>query len=168
MENVKLYGSEFNNALINGEVHLGLNIASLAVPENMDFVSIQQIEWVCVCSPDSKFADMTIVDNELLITERQITCSSMLDNEQLTLANKISQETWEAFDQDDMLRLVEQDLGWAFLPKSMLDKRVSMGTLVQFKPEFNNTPLFSVVDLLWKSGLQQGPVIKFLIETLVK
>ncbi len=71
---VKLSGEQLSEAILNGEVHLGINLPSKAVPDNLDFISFYELEWVCVCSPDSSFADMAFVDNETLIVERQITC----------------------------------------------------------------------------------------------
>ncbi|GIU04410.1 transcriptional regulator [Shewanella sp. c952] len=163
---VKLFGDELNRALVEKKANLGFNIASDAIPENLDFVTITQVEWVCVCSPDSKFADMEVIDNEILITERQITCTSMLQHKLLKNSTILSQETWEASDQDDMIRLVEQDLGWAFLPKTMLDEKLAIGTISQFTPEFNKTKMYSAIDLIWKSNSPKGPAMSFIVEQM--
>lgn len=164
----KKYGDDLTDAVLNEEANLGLHLTSKAVPDNLDFVAIEQIEWVCVCSPDSEFADMELVDNETLIAQRQIVCSSMLDNQVLNTVSKLSQEIWQAFDQDDMVRLVEQGLGWAFLPKSMAIEKQAMGTLIEFKPEFQQSELFYAADLIWKANTQQGPAMRFLIENLTQ
>ncbi|MGY5453016.1 LysR family transcriptional regulator [Agarivorans sp. MS3-6] len=163
---LKLSGQHLNDAVLNEEVQLGVHLASKAVPDNLDFVSIAQIEWVCVCSPDSALADMQEVDNETLIAQRQIVCSSMLENAALKNSGKVSQDTWQAFDQDDLVRLVEQGLGWAFLPKQMAVEKQASGTLIEFAPEFQRTAMYYPADLVWKANLKQGPVMRFLIELL--
>ncbi|WP_238322178.1 LysR family transcriptional regulator [Vibrio mexicanus] len=162
----KMYGESLVTAVQDGELDLALNLASKAVPDYLEFMVIEQIEWVCVCSPDSSFSDMDEVDNETLITERQIVCTSMLENSVLKKTGKISQEIWQAFDQDDMVRLVEQGLGWAFLPKSMAIERQAMGTLVEFQPEFQRTGMFYGADLIWKGNKQDGPVVSYLKDLL--
>ncbi len=162
----KKYGDELTQAILQNRADLGLHLSSKAVPDYLDFVAIEQIEWVCVCSPDSIFADMDKVDNETLIAERQIVCSSMLDNPVLRTTSKVSQDIWRAYDQDDLVRLVEQGLGWAFLPKSMAVEKQAMGTLIEFKPEFQHIKLFYAADLIWKTNAPQGPAMRFLIEEL--
>ncbi|UPQ89455.1 LysR family transcriptional regulator [Vibrio sinaloensis] len=163
---LKLSGEKLNSAILNGEIDLALNLGSKAVPDNLEFVAVEQIEWVCVCSPDSDFSDMSEVDNETLIAERQIVCTSMLENSVLNATSKLSQEIWQAADLDDMVRLVEQGLGWAFLPKSMAIERQAMGTLIEFQPEFQRAELYYAADLLWRANSHRGPVFTYLNELL--
>ncbi|MEZ9233230.1 LysR family transcriptional regulator [Vibrio amylolyticus] len=165
---IRISGDQLHTAILNGDVELALNLASKAVPDNLDFVAIEQIEWVCVCSPDSALSDMEKVDNETLISERQIVCTSMLENSVLKSTGKISQEIWEASEQDDMIRLVEQGLGWAWLPKFVAIEKQAMGTLIEFKPEFQSTKLYYAADLVWRANTIQGPVMEFLISQLSK
>ncbi|MEH6452570.1 MAG: LysR family transcriptional regulator [Psychromonas sp.] len=164
----KLYGQALTDSLLKEESQFGIHISSKGVPEHFNFVAFTNIEWVCVCSPDSEFADMDVVDNETLIANRQIVCSSMLENEILRTTSKISQEIWQAYDQDDMVRLVEQGLGWAFLPKSMAIEKEAMGTLMEFKPEFQGVDLVYPADLIWKANTQQGAVMAYLIKLLTQ
>lgn len=164
----KLFGKALTDSVFNEESHIALHISSKGVPDHFDFVAISIVEWVCVCSPDSQFADMDVVDNETLIANRQIVCSSMLENPVLNYTSKLSQEVWQAYDQDDMVRLVEQGLGWAFLPKDMSVEKGAMGTLMEFTPEFQGVDLTCAVDLIWKGNTQQGPVMAYLIELLTQ
>jgi len=163
---LKISGEQLNQAVLNQDVQLGFHLATKAVPDNLEFAAIAQIEWVCVCSPDSELADMDKVDNETLIAVRQIVCSSMLDSAILKSMGRISQEIWQAFDQDDMLRLVEQGLGWAFAPKSMALEKQATGSLIEFTPEFKCDKIYYACDLVWKANTQQGPAMRFLLKEL--
>ncbi|ABO25664.1 LysR family transcriptional regulator [Shewanella loihica] len=163
---VKLTGNHLNRAIEADEVDVGFNIMSEAVPENLDFIGIARIEWVCICSPDYKFADLEAVDSEMLINERQIVCSSMLQNEYLAKLGRVSQETWEASDLDDMIRLVEQGIGWGIIPLSMYEEKAAIGTLSTFKPVIEKETGLITVDLLWKSTAQLGPAKSFFIDLL--
>lgn len=164
---IKLAGTKSRESLLAGEATLSINIPLEAVPDNLDFITIAEIEWLCACSPDSKFADFDRVDNETLIAERQIICTSMLENPTLASTTIISQDIWQSFDINDLVRLVEQDLGWAFVPKDVLIERNAIGTLSQFSPEFNNASIHLAVEMTWRSNLQFGPVARELKSLLL-
>ncbi|RJG50506.1 LysR family transcriptional regulator [Motilimonas pumila] len=162
----KSYGQQLTDAVLNDNAQLGLHLTEKGVPDNLDFLVISQIEWVYVCSPDSKLADMAKIDQDTLMTHRQIACASMLENPVLKDLGKLSQEVWQTSDQDDLIRLVEQGLGWAFLPKTMALERQAGGTLIAFEPEFQHAPMFYAADLIWKANQQQGPAMRYFISLL--
>ncbi len=163
---LRLSADNLTVAVLKGEVDLGFNIASDAVPEGLDFVSVGNVEWVCICSPDSMFADMPQVSNETLIGERQIACRSMVENAVLSAQGVFSQEVWRADDQEDVVKLVEQGIGWAIVPKDLVLEKKSMGTLIDFRPEFQRHEMLMSADVLWKSNAQLGPAAKYLCEIL--
>lgn len=159
----KCHGDELTAAILDDKVQLGLHLADKAVPDNLDFLAISQIEWVYVCSPDSALADLAKVDQDVLMTQRQIVCESMFSNPVLKDISKLSQEVWQTSDQDDLVRLVEQGLGWSFLPKTMALEKQASGTLKIFQPDFQQSPIFYAADLLWKANVQQGPAMRYFI-----
>ncbi|MDO6543409.1 LysR family transcriptional regulator [Photobacterium sanguinicancri] len=163
---VKLFGDELNNAILDESVQLGLHLSAQAVPVNLEFAVIANIEWVCICSPDSEFADKETVYNEDLINFRQIVCSSMLENNAVKSIALLSQEVWQAEDQDDVIRLVEQGLGWAYAPKSMALEKEATGSLIVFSPEFKCEELYYSCDLIWKASAHYGPALQFILQQL--
>ncbi len=80
----------------------------------------------------------------------------------------MSQQIWQTYDQDDLIRLVEQGLGWTFLPRGLLSEKLAMGTLIEFFPEFNRTKIANSAEITWRSNLQHGPVATFIIDELIK
>lgn len=66
----------------------------------------------------------------------------------------------------DMLKLVEQDLGWAVVPKMLAEERVQLGTLKIFNAEFSHTEQTFLVDLLLAPMQSSGPVQAYLVEQL--
>ncbi|MBM7035609.1 LysR family transcriptional regulator [Vibrio ulleungensis] len=155
-------------ALNDNRVDFVLNLTSQGIPEYFEFACFKEVEWVCVCSPDCDLADLKVVENEMLTTERQIICSSMYEHGVLGPITTLSQSIWLAHDQDDMIRMVEQGIGWAFLPKIMLEERVALGSLVQFQPAFVKTSQSYGLDLLWKSNTSSGPVAEYFRELLFR
>ncbi|GEA49422.1 transcriptional regulator [Vibrio inusitatus NBRC 102082] len=152
--------------LNDDKVDFVLHLTEDAIPDYYEFACIHQLEWTCVCSPDSEFADLEIVNNDLLTTERQIICTSLYEHKVLGSVGTLSQSVWLAHDQDDMIRMVEQGIGWAVLPTIMLQERVALGTLVEFTPEYVKSNQSYGVDLVWKTNDSLGPVAHYLRELL--
>ncbi|MEZ8824452.1 LysR family transcriptional regulator [Vibrio amylolyticus] len=166
VEIVKESGDVLCEELKEDRLDFVLQVISQAVPEYFEFANIFELEWVCICSPDSEFADVEIVKNDMLTTERQILCKSMYNHSILGPIGTMSQSTWLSHDQDDMIRMVEQGIGWAFVPRLMFEERVSLGTLVEFVPEFQKTNPKYTADLLWKANSSTGPASQYLRELL--
>ncbi|OAN17807.1 hypothetical protein A3K86_02490 [Photobacterium jeanii] len=152
--------------LQQGELDIVIAANAETAPIAIDFYAILEIEFVCVCSPDSPLADMPIVENEVLLATRQLACVNMLNNPVLKAYASVSPEIWEMTDQDDMIKLVEQGVGWAAVPKVIAEERLALGTLKIFKPEFSHTKQTILIDMLVSSSHQQGPVQQFLMKEL--
>ncbi|GEM78604.1 LysR family transcriptional regulator [Vibrio superstes] len=163
---VKEKGNSLLEQLDEDNVDFVLYLTEEAIPDYYEFACIHMLEWTSVCSPDSEFADLGVVSNELLTTDRQIICTSLYEHKVLGAVSTMSQSIWLAHDQDDMIRMVEQGIGWAVLPKIMLEERVALGTLIEFTPEFMKTGGSFGVDLVWKESASRGPVAQYLRELL--
>ncbi len=109
---------------------------------------------------------MQQVSNETLIGERQIVCRSMMQNTVLQAQGAFSQDIWQADDQEDVIKLVEQGIGWAIVPKDFTVEKQAMGTLIDFRPEFQRYEMMNSADVLWKSNTRLGPAAKYLCEML--
>lgn len=150
----------------NDELDFALHMAAQAIPDYFEFACVLQVAWTCVCSPDSEFSDLEVVSTDLLTTERQILCTSMHEHPIIGPISTLSQSIWLAHDQDDMIRMVEQDIGWAILPTVMLEERVSLGTIKEFKPEYMKAEQYYGVDLLWKGEAKMGPACEYFRQLL--
>lgn len=160
--------SALQEQALAGELDIVLQVNRGAVPASFDFVDLKPLEWDCVCSPDSELADMDIVTSESLLITRQILCSAAVENPLTKISSKFSNETWEANHQEDVASMVEQDLGWAFLPRALTRDKISSGTLKAFYPDYNpdKLPATTMVDLLLCPGKQCGPALQLLIDLL--
>ncbi|GLP96225.1 LysR family transcriptional regulator [Paraferrimonas sedimenticola] len=128
---------------------------------------LTSIPLVLVCSPDSELLDQQPVDGQVLYTTRQIVCTGMLDNPRMQLWI-YSADIWDATNQEDMMRLVEQDLGWACLPQEMAEERFQLGTLSRFDTPANKGNLSLDVDLVRLNNVTLGPVCTTLAELLAQ
>lgn len=152
--------------LENGEINIVVASNNSGMTRVLDFYAIAELPMVTVCSPDSDLADLDFVDNETLLATRQLCCSSMLDNPILKAAAQVSPEVWRITDQDDLLKLVEQGLGWAGVPKVMADERVALGTLKIFQAEFSCIEPSLLIDLMVAPTNSKGPVQQYIEDEL--
>ncbi|GAL17819.1 transcriptional regulator LysR family [Vibrio maritimus] len=152
--------------LQRGELDIVVSTNAETAPRAVDFYAILEMEFVCICSPDSSLADMPVVDNERLLATRQLACVDMLNNPVLKAYASVSPEIWEMTDQDDMIKLVEQGVGWATVPKMLAEERIAIGTLKIFRPEFSHTKQTILIDMLVSSSRERGPVQQFLMKEL--
>ncbi|GAL22726.1 transcriptional regulator LysR family [Vibrio maritimus] len=123
------------------------------------------IPLVLICSPDSRLTDFNIVSGDTLFTTRQIVCTSMLENTRMNLW-VYAADIWDATSQEDVLRLVEQDLGWACIPQELASERIELGTLVEFNCNVAQGTMQLDVDLVRLENTSQGPVARTFIELL--
>ncbi|GLP96052.1 LysR family transcriptional regulator [Paraferrimonas sedimenticola] len=152
-----------------GDIELMIQCRREAQAPVLDFIDLAPLEWFCACSPDSPLADMPVVDTETLLLSRQINCEAMQENPLLEMRSKFSNEIWLASDQQDVASLVEQDMGWAFLPLLLIEERAGNGALTTFTPHFNQskTPFITEVDLLTHPSRPVGPAQAWLQESLL-
>ncbi|OAN10905.1 hypothetical protein A3K86_18115 [Photobacterium jeanii] len=159
-------GAEFEQLVSEGTALFGVCLVTDAVPRNMDFASIGNIEWSFICSPDFPLADLESVSIDDMLNERQIACKAMLEHPFWSSQGKISQEIWCAQYQHDLLHMVEQGIGWATVPSLLLEHKIESGTLKEFNPVFQTNSTAFLVDLMWRANERLGPVAQFLRSSL--
>lgn len=153
----------------NGELDVVIQVNRGAIADVLDFRDLKPIGWDCVCSPDSELGDHEFVPTELMLSTRQICCSAMLENPLTKVSAEFGIEIWQATDQQDAARMVEEDMGWSYLPSLLVEERVANGTLKCFIPEYNPKQIqpITAVDLLTCPGVSTGPALKYFIEQLL-
>ncbi|GLP97616.1 LysR family transcriptional regulator [Paraferrimonas sedimenticola] len=158
---------ELEKRFVAGDIDALIRSRSAAADTDADFFQFKSLPVVCICSPDSELADKTNVNSSELIELRQICCTSMLDNDLLNLCGTLSNDVIKASSMHDLMNLVEQDLGWAYLPYSFASERIQLGTLQTFQPDFLiNGELSGLdVDLLLKP-MVKGSVTEMLKQLL--
>ena len=151
-----------------GVIDMVLQAFHEATPDSLHFKNAGLLRWGCVCSPDFELADMDRIDNETLLITRQIILEAMLSNPMIAQGAILSQDVWTASDQEDMMRMVEQGLGWAYIPLALFQEREQMGALVQFTPEFQTNELLVQLEMLIKPRASHGPALTFLMVQLAQ
>lgn len=150
--------------LLAHNVDLGIHFGADAYPQYLNFVTIYQYEWLCVCSPDYSLASLETISNEELLAARQIVSESVKHHPVLSKTSIFSQDTWEADNMVQCSHLIELGMGWGILPSDWYAERSELGALVAIEPEFNQTKMYSGLDLVWAANRNIGQVCQSVIE----
>ncbi|WP_375748367.1 LysR family transcriptional regulator [Vibrio sp. HN007] len=156
--------SDLQQALLNHTIDLGIHFGADAYPQYLNFVTILQYEWLCVCSTDYSLAALDSISNEELLAARQIICESLRHHPVLSKTSIFSQDTWDADNLAQCSHLIELGLGWGILPADWCAERFELGALIAIEPEFNQAKMFSGLDLVWAANRDIGKVCRTIIE----
>jgi len=84
------------------------------------------------------------------------------------VAGVISAETWRVSDMEGKLALIEQGLGWGFLPDHLVARGIAEGRLVRLELAKDREALALPVAVGWRADRQPGPagesIVSFLTE----
>lgn len=154
--------TDLQNKFESKELDVLIRSQSAGVDTEADFFLFDVIDMVPVCSPDSELADKEIVDNESLIATRQLICESLYENQMLKIEGTVSTDIMLVSSMSDLIRMVEQDIGWAFVSRDEAEERVELGQLKIFTPEFAIARRGVALDFLVKPSSSLGPVAHFI------
>lgn len=152
--------------LLNHNVDIGVHFGDDSYPQFLNFMTTHQYEWLCVCSPDHSLANSDSITNEEILSSRQIISQSLKNHPVLSKTSIMSQDTWEADNLIQSSHMIELGLGWGILPSDWCAERFSLGSLVAITPEFNQTKMYSALDVVWAANRNIGPVCQAIIEHL--
>ncbi|GLP96363.1 LysR family transcriptional regulator [Paraferrimonas sedimenticola] len=148
------------------DINVLIRIQASAVDTHLDYIQFAQAEVVAICSKDSELADLEEVRVEDLIEKPQIVLRSMLDNPLLQLEGMISNRKIVASSTQDLLSLVENDVGWAITAVADAQPRIEHGSLVGFMPFESYDVRGLPVDVLFPPQNQNASVLNYFIERL--
>ncbi|GAL28678.1 transcriptional regulator LysR family [Vibrio variabilis] len=152
--------------LLDGDVDLAMAVTGEKLDYRLSVKGCDKVTFVLACSPDHPFADQEIVTDKEMYQNRQITCSAMNKNPQLASVFSFSPDIWSASSQEDVIRLVEQGMGWALVPKAMADERSLLGSLTEFHSDMVNVEIAFPAELFWVSERKCGPIMTRLQQEL--
>ncbi len=142
----------------NDQANIGVMFSDLSFNRDVELCFIGNIDFYPVCHPASDLAKREIVSANELIPFRQI----LLRGESgagLQQFVSLSADTWWCNNYDSILSMVKQDIGWAYLPSSMVDDLVSQNKLVKIKVSFDHKPWNVPVDIVIQTGKLKGPAL---------
>lgn len=153
------------NMLKEGNADIGLMFLTVQIDQDLLQNYIGNLPFVAVCSPKSKLARFSEIAMQDLTPFRQIMLSGQ-DGGSLDLMSQFSTEVWWGTSFYAIKDLVLQNVGWAYLPYSLVNTSIENGELVQMKLSFDHKPWCPMAEFVIAKDRPVGPALSWLMKAL--
>lgn len=151
-----------------GEAVLGIAFSQPGYPQELEFQQLGKLIMLHVCHPDHPLAQLDSVTFDDLHVHRRLAFSAH--------ANKLpsseylrSTQLWQAENYLALLEMVRAGLGWATLPRQLIQRELAKGKLVELQlGAYPHTDWLIGVDLLWARQRVMGKAERWLKERLLR
>jgi DNA-binding transcriptional LysR family regulator len=151
---------EVARKLVERRADLGLLFYHDEIPEALERRVLGSVEMVTVCGIKHPLAAQSYVTCQQLAQHRQLLMSTQTS---VYPGNEpASPQVWRADSFYVMSEWLVRDLGWAWLPRHVVQYSAYQGLMVELDSEW--TPPALVVELVWRRDEPLGPAARWLAE----
>lgn len=151
---------EVARKLVERRADLGLLFHHEHMPESLERRALGSVEMVTVCAVGHPLARLDRVGSQQLAQHRQLLLSPQLSG--YPGGEQISPQVWRADSFYVMAELLMRGLGWAWLPRHVVQYPAYQNQMVELDSEW--TPPALVVELVWRRDEPLGPAAHWLAE----
>ncbi|ROL77434.1 LysR family transcriptional regulator [Pseudomonas vranovensis] len=146
--------------LIERRADLGLLFHHDQMPVSLERRAVGRIEMVTVCAVDHPLTRLERVSRQDLARHRQLLITPQESG--YPGGEPISPQIWRADSFYAMAELLMRGLGWAWLPRHVVQYPTYQAQMVELASEW--TPPALVVELVWRRDEPLGPAAQWLAE----
>ncbi|WP_417552304.1 LysR family transcriptional regulator [Marinomonas fungiae] len=146
----------------HGKAELGLMFSELATIKEVDFAYIGHLPMVPVCHPNHALANRKQINETDLFPHRQLTIRGSQKTEPPMLVS-MSPNVWWCSSSLNALSLIQQNVGWGYLPEHLVTNSIEAKQLVRLDVTFDHLTWQVPIDLVWQRGSAIGPGTKWLL-----
>jgi DNA-binding transcriptional LysR family regulator len=146
--------------LVERRADLGLLFYHDQIPEALERRVLGSVDMVTVCGVDHPMAQHAQVDCRELARHRQLLMSTQ--SSVYPGSEPASPQVWRADSFYVMAEWLVRGLGWAWLPRHVVQYPAYQGQMVELVSEW--TPPALVVELVWRRDEPLGPAARWLAE----
>jgi DNA-binding transcriptional LysR family regulator len=155
------------NMLKEGNADIGLMFLTVQIDKDLLQNYIGNLPFVAVCSPKSELAQFSEVSMQDLTPFRQIMLCGQGGGD-LDLMSQFSTEVWWGTSFYAIKELVAQNLGWGYLPRSLVESTIKSNELIQLRLSFDHKPWCPMAEFVIAKEKPIGPALNWLIKALKK
>ncbi|MCL1137793.1 LysR family transcriptional regulator [Shewanella pneumatophori] len=148
-----------------GKAQIGIVYADGELKVDMDFFTLGQARFLTIASPQHELAKLPLVQDSDLKSYRQCVHRSAKQRE-LWFSYAISSRLWYANTHQILVALVEQGVGWAVVPESLIEDKISRGDVVVLPVAHEYHGWLTAVGCIVSRSHSSGPVLDSVIEIL--
>ncbi len=146
--------------LVERRADLGLLFHHEQMPAALERRALGSVEMVTVCSVNHPLAAEPRVTRQQLARHRQLLVA--LESSRYPGGDAISPQIWRADSFYVMAELLMRGLGWAWLPRHVVQYPAYQQQMVELDSEW--VPPALVVELVWRRDEPLGPAARYLAE----
>jgi DNA-binding transcriptional LysR family regulator len=146
--------------LVERRADLGLLFHHERMPPSLERRALGRVEMVTVCAVNHPLAQLTRVNRQQLARHRQLLIAPQESG--YPGGEPISPQIWRADSFYAMAELLMRGLGWAWLPRHVVQYPTYHAQMVELCSEW--TPPALVVELVWRRDEPLGPAAQWLAE----
>jgi len=140
---------DVSELVAKGEAVLGIAFSQPGYAQELEFQQLGKLIMLHVCHPQHALAKLETVSFDDLHVYRRLAFSAHADKLPSSEYLRATQ-LWQAESYLALLEMVRAGLGWATLPRQLIQRELSNGELVELKINaYPNTDWQVGVDLLW-------------------
>ncbi|MGX5221059.1 LysR family transcriptional regulator [Pseudomonas segetis] len=151
---------EVARKLLERRADLGLLFHHEQMPDTLERQRLGTVEMVTVCGAGHPLAGLKRVDRRELARHRQLLMA--LQDSRYPGGEQISPAVWRADSFYAMAELLIRNLGWAWLPRHVVQYPTYQNHLVELSSDWTPPPL--VVELVWRRDETLGPAARWLAD----
>ncbi|WP_036824770.1 LysR family transcriptional regulator [Photobacterium sanctipauli] len=152
--------------LVNkGLADIGVMLNDMTFSREVDICYIGNLTFVPVVSKQHSLTELAQVTSADLIAHRQLMVRGV-GGEQQSSMQPFSSHIWWTNDYRTLKHYVERGLGWAYLPKHLVEGDSSKEELHRLPVTFDHKPWSVPVESITQKSLSLGPAAKWLISAL--
>lgn len=157
---------DVSEMILAGEADLGVTFAQPDYPPELAFQQLGKLIMTHVCNPGFALARQSPVSFADLNAHRRLAFAAHADKLPSSEYLRAGQ-LWQAESYLALVEMVRAGLGWATLPRQLVQRELECGQLVELQLEaYPHTDWLVGVDLLWHCKRQPGPAARYLRESL--
>lgn len=146
--------------LLERRADLGLLFHHEQMPEALERRGLGNVEMVTVCAVGHPLANQTRVSRQQLGRHRQLLIAPQQSG--YPGGEQLSAQVWRADSFYVMAELLMRGLGWAWLPRHVVQYPVYQNQMIELISEWTPPPL--VVEMVWRRDEPLGPAARWLAE----
>lgn len=146
--------------LVERRADLGLLFHHERMPQALERRALGRVEMVTVCAINHPLAQLGKVNRQQLARHRQLLIAPQQSD--YPGGEPISPQIWRADSFYAMAELLMRGLGWAWLPRHVVQYPTYHAQMVELSCEW--TPPALVVELVWRRDEPLGPAAQWLAE----
>jgi DNA-binding transcriptional LysR family regulator len=150
--------------LLERRANLGLLFHHEQMPEALERRGLGSVEMVTVCAVAHPLANQARVSRQQLGRHRQLLIAPQQSG--YPGGEQLSPQVWRADSFYVMAELLMRGLGWAWLPRHVVQYPAYQGLMTELVSEWTPPPL--VVEMVWRRDEPLGPAAQCLAESFAR